>query len=147
MSSRRIVSVDPGGTCGYCILEQRNEDISLIEVDQKPWKEFIHYSDHNLLLGKYDTVVIEKYRVKRSTIQANLGKNLRTVKIIGVLEFLCEKRKLNYYLQPAGIGKSFFDRDRLEEYNMWIVGKEHARDAIRHGLYYLIFGGNNEANN
>jgi len=147
MSSQKIVSVDPGGTCGYSILQKDNNNIELLEAGQKPWKEFLHYCDNNLMLDKYSKVVIEKYRIRRNTIYANLGKNLRTVKIIGVLEFLCEENDLDYHLQPAGIGKSFFDRKKLEKMNCWIVGKQHARDAIRHGLYYLTFGGKNDEQN
>lgn len=136
----KLLAIDPGGTCGYCILSKDGENISLLEAGQKPWKEFLNLADNTLLLPSWEKVVIEKYRIRRNTISANLGKNLRTVKIIGVLEFICEKRDIDYYLQQSGIGKEFFNRERLEEYGMWTVGKQHARDAIRHGLYFLIGG-------
>lgn len=137
----KLLSIDPGKTTGYAIFDPRKK--KLLEADELDWSNFIHDFLPGWLTLSDDRVVIEKYRIRRGTVSANLGKDLRTVKEIGVIEWLCEERGIEYNLQPAGIGKEFFNRKRLEENDCWIVGKQHARDAIRHGLYFMTFGGSN----
>ena len=41
--------------------------------------------------------------------------------------------------QPA-YAMQFFTDSKLQHYNCYIVGKEHARDATRHLLAYFKFG-------
>lgn len=138
----KLISIDPGKTTGYAIFN--TEKKKLLEADELDWQNFIHDFFPGWLTLSNDRVVIEKYRIRRGTVSANLGKDLRTVKIIGVIEWLCEERGIEYNLQPAGIGSEFFNRERLEANNCWIKGKQHARDAVRHGLWHLTFGGEEE---
>lgn len=42
-------------------------------------------------------------------------------------------------MQMAAQAKGFVDDDKLKAWGFWIKGKKHARDAIRHGVYYLLF--------
>ena len=88
-------------------------------------------------------LLVEDYKIRTTTVSANLNKELITVKVIGVIEWFCRINNIQINFQPAGIGNAFFDRQRLEEMDLWIVGKKHARDAIRHGMWHLTFGKNN----
>lgn len=43
-------------------------------------------------------------------------------------------------MQGAGIVKTFCNDEKLKGWGFWKVGERHARDAIRHGAYFLIAG-------
>jgi len=36
----------------------------------------------------------------------------------------------------AGLAKTFANDDKLEAWGFWRKGQKHARDAIRHGIYF-----------
>ena len=40
--------------------------------------------------------------------------------------------------QMAFQGKGFATDARLKEWGFWKEGMKHSRDAIRHGIYYLL---------
>ena len=135
-----LLSIDPGETVGYAWIQKEKDELKLIKADQKPWKDFL--SGFHKQVQKQDDfeVLYEQYRIRKTTIAANMNKELITVKIIGAIEWLCDEYGYYCQSQPPGIGDAFFDKQRLKEMDLWIVGKEHARDAIRHGMWHLSFG-------
>lgn len=135
-----LLAIDPGETVGYAWIEHNGDSIHDVNADQKDWRDFLHYLEAWLENNQSFRVLIENYTVRKNTIAANLNKELVTVKVIGVIEWLCENKGVEITFQPAGIGNAFFDKQRLKEMDLWVVSKKHARDAIRHGMWHLTFG-------
>lgn len=132
-----LLAIDPGETVGYAWFGLEKYDLQIAnQVEAKGFIEKLELWAGN---GGFK-VVIEDYRIRQDTVSANLGKELKTAKLLGAIEHILEREEVPYEYQPAGIGKYFFDRKRMEDMEVWQVGKVHARDAIRHGLYYLMFG-------
>jgi len=138
-----ILAVDPGETCGFAWFNINGDDsIECISAGQIEWEDFLKefYFALDLFNKRGFEVLIEDYKIRKDTISANIGKELLTVKVIGVIEWISERYGISTELQPAGMGNKFFNKERLKEMNLWVVGKEHARSAIQHGMYYLTFG-------
>jgi len=147
MNSKILFAIDPGKTVGWAQFEVfENSKVELQKCGQTEWKRFLKIFKLKVESGKKFEVVIENYTVRSTTISANLNKELLTAKVIGVIEFFCRQNNIKWTLQPAGIGNAFFDKERLKGMGMWEVGKRHARDAIRHGLWFITFNKNWEGN-
>lgn len=137
-----MLAIDPGKTVGHAWFKYNDGEINDIQADELEWDVFLEtfeFIAKNVNKNEFK-VLIEDYTIKSTTIAANLNKELLTAKVIGVIEWTCKKNNIECVFQPAGIGKAFFDKQRLKEMDLWVVGKKHARDATRHGLWHLTFG-------
>ena len=62
-----------------------------------------------------------------------------TSRVIGAIELQCWFLDWPIWKQTAQNAKKFMTDERLKEWGMWEKGKRHARDAIRHGCFWLAF--------
>ena len=62
-----------------------------------------------------------------------------TSQVIGVLKYLANKRGIPYYLQLAVQAKKFYTDARLMMLGLYIEDMRHARDSLRHALYFIDF--------
>jgi hypothetical protein len=87
-----------------------------------------------------DIVVMENYRVYKNKLDRHTNSDVPTLQLIGQIKYVCGQRNIPIALQMAAQAKGFADDNKLKQWNFW--GRSvHARDAIRHGVYYLLFGG------
>jgi hypothetical protein len=142
--NKNFLALDPGKTVGLAWFELDGSEIKDVYADQMFWVDFL-YDFAEVSEEKHFKLLMENYTIRSNTVAANLNKELLTAKIIGVIEWYCRLNDIEYQFQPAGIGNAFFTKKRLKEMNLWIVGKHHARDAIRHGMWHLTFGRDEEA--
>jgi hypothetical protein len=84
-------------------------------------------------------VVMEDYRVYAHRVQQHMGSALLTPRLIGAIENMCITIGIPYHKQMAGEAKQFVTDVKLKSWGMYPAGLKHARDAIRHGCYYIIF--------
>lgn len=88
-----------------------------------------------------DIVVIEDYRVYEWRAKHHAGSELLTTQVLGAIQTICIQRFVSPIIkQPAHIAKGFCTDKKLKDWHMYKTGERHARDAIRHGAYFLIFG-------
>jgi hypothetical protein len=136
----RILAFDPGHTTGWAAFE--NADlIASGEIDttsighciESAMPLFIQYTP------KY--VVMEDYRIYKWRQKQHVGSEVLTIQIIGCLQTLAIQDFVPYVIkQPAQIAKGFCTDAKLKEWEMYQPGARHARDAIRHGCYFIMFG-------
>ncbi len=136
----RLITFDPGQTTGYSIWHNQK----LIEADQiatfplnncvLTLKKFLQF---NTSPQVYETHVrIEEYRVYQHMTESHAHNDMHTSRLIGCLETLCVQLHIPYSMCGAGLAKTFATDDKLEAWNFWIKAQKHARDAIRHGIYF-----------
>jgi hypothetical protein len=89
--------------------------------------------------GKIDAVVMEDYKVYSWKTKDHAFAGLHTPRLIGALELVCFDLGIPLYKQMAVQAKGFCTDDKLQAWGLWQEGMRHARDAIRHALYYLLF--------
>lgn len=133
-----LLALDPGETTGVAVFE----GYALRKALQLNTSEMGLGLDRleNLFAEEKPThVAIENYQVYAWRAQQHIGSNLHTPRVIGMIETLCHMRKIPYVKQTAQVAKGFATDSRLQEMGYWLPGLRHARDAIRHGLYYIVF--------
>jgi len=134
---KNLLSIDPGETTGYAIfkggkLEQTGE------IYVKKCGLSIIYHEFKLL--SLDYVLIEDYKIYPNKLRSHVFDEVFTVKVIGAIEYMFQLRNIQLRFQMASAAKGFVDNAKLRAWDMWKIGTPHARDAIRNGAYWLLFG-------
>lgn len=134
-----MLSIDPGGTTGYCIGSFDGTTLSM-EIAQ----ERLSGSElFDLIKGQIPAdeegkfyLIYEKFHYRN---KARPGLDLTAPKLIGVIDLACEQFGLNYFPQMPSEAMGFWTNDRLRQYQIYVPGLEHGRDAMRHMLQWWQF--------
>lgn len=136
--SIRVMGLDPGQTTGACVFVGP----TILDHCQLPTglmpEAPAHIRDY---IAKWtpDVIVMEDYRVYSWKADSHSWMALHTPKVIGAIEYLCWNEGRRLVRQMAGEGKAFVSDDKLHKWGLWYKGEQHARDAIRHAIHYLLF--------
>lgn len=152
---QRLLCLDPGATTGWCVFEKGKlsdwgQTVTITDHDTDPKIDWQALMD--LILEIMPTQIIcEDYRIYAHKLERHSFSKVPTLRLIGGLELLChigietealtEESKfwqIPIAYQMAVQAKGFVTDARLKHFDMWKDGMRHSRDAIRHGLYYLI---------
>ena len=140
-----ILSIDPGGTTGYCYAKIRENVVTLTPNEKRTTPGGLYellqwFIDEDQGRGK-SHVVYEDFQFRQGI---RTGLDLTPAKLIGVIELCAESTSfVQFYVQQPSVqgDKAFFTNDRLKELDAyWPHGKGHARSATKHLLYWLKFG-------
>ena len=151
-----VLSLDPGETTGYAIFHTDGEYTELYSAGQIktwPFQETIkgleevfteafpvsQYMDEQTAKGR-NLVLFESYNIYAHKLERHTHSNVPTLQIIGVIQTFCFQRGLQPINQTAQIGKGFAKDEKLRTWGFYLPGLKHARDATRHGCYFLLFG-------
>lgn len=139
-----ILSIDPGETSGFCIAKKVNE----LEYNKKDREIFERIGEKERYYGfetifykfNIDILVYEEFKLYPWKAKQKSWSTFPTVEVIGVLKYLAEKHDIKIIGQGAD-AKDFFDNKKLKWIGLYDGFSAHERDAIRHALYYIEFGG------
>jgi len=139
-----LFCLDPGNTTGWaifngCILHGYGE-----------WKTDSAAEIGGLLHAELESfipymVIYEDYRVYKWKKDQHAGSHLLVPRLIGVVEYICSYVGIPFVAQMAHQAKHFCTDSKLRDWDMYPKGQQHARDAIRHGIYYILFGRHSNA--
>lgn len=143
-----LLVFDPGETTGWALFNEEGllkcghlDTSDLSSIARELYAFIINHipldMSHNSL------VLYENYRVYGHKRNQHVGSELHTTKLIGVIEAVCQMLNIPTYTQMAATAKPFCTDQKLREWGWFQTNKRHANDAIRHGAYYLLFGGKN----
>lgn len=144
-SKVRVLALDPGETTGACLFEgSKLVDARQLATGLMPHAavDVRHYISGSLFPRADNQeihVVIEDYRVYSWKTKDHAWAGLHTSRLIGATELICYDAGLDLTKQTAQQAKGFCTDDKLQAWGLWQEGQRHARDAIRHALYYLLF--------
>lgn len=135
---KKVLALDPGETTGAAVFKGPKLEVTyqlrgLTTVDRALAIEGL-MAEH-----EPEAVIVERYRVYRHKAQSHAGSDLPTVRLIGAIELLCHQHGLTLYWQTPSDAKGFITDDRLKTWKYYRAGCPHAMDAVRHGLYFLLF--------
>lgn len=139
MLSRRILAIDPGETTGVALMSGP----TLAQASQVAGPLWGQVNSIRFICQpiKPDIVIIEAYRVFPWRLQQHTWSSLFTARLIGALEFVCADIGIDLTINQApGDAKAFSTDEKLRAWGYWQPNKKHANDAIRHAVYYLVFG-------
>jgi hypothetical protein len=135
-----LLCLDPGKTTGWCtFVNGVLADVGHLENC---------YDDTNIKTDglisllttiKPDFIVYEDYRVYAHKLERHSYSQVHTIRLIGAIEVFCQMNHISTHKQMAVTAKGFVTDEKLEQWDMWKPAMKHARDAIRHGCYFLLF--------
>ena len=131
---RQILSFDPGGTTGYAfIVYDKGKKPMMIDSGQIPDGHlgFIKWwRSGGLDMSIGSTIVCESFTLRPGVP----GVNLDPCYVMGALDALARNHQV-VYQRPTY--KAYCDNDALKRLGFYLVGQQHARDAVRHAVAYL----------
>ncbi len=143
---KHVLAFDPGETTGFA----RFEDGYLTWSEQLNTPTVMSSATMlNRLItagpygqdGRYilPEVVVENYQVFKWRAKQHVGDTLHTPRMIGCIETICALKNISLTKQTPQNAKTFVTDDKMKAWNMYVPGQPHARDAIRHGIFYVLF--------
>lgn len=150
---KRILALDPGETTGWSVFTGEFPDAPMPYQWQmtacgqaKSWPLKDALENLGELVSKYcpDFIVYERYAVYAWKSQDHSWSEVPTVQIIGLIKTLALQHDIPVTEQTAQVAKHFCTDKFLRDCNLYERGQKHARDSIRHGLYYILFGNKQE---
>jgi hypothetical protein len=142
----RLLALDPGETTGWAILQTQGVVKSFDCGQEKTWPEAEAVKALSYLIPYYlpTILVYESYHIYDWKSDDHKWSSVHTVQVIGAIWTLCELHNIPYHTQTAQNAKGFWDDAKLKSFpKLYRPGLKHGRDAMRHGLHYLCFGGGN----
>lgn len=126
----KAIALDPGGTTGIASV-QGEEFI----VDQLSIKN--HHNELWELLCELgpETVVCESFEYRNAN---RPGLVLDSKEYIGVAKLWTQQHDVPFVEQTASTAKNFVKDSNIKKLDLWAPGLNHAMDAMRHLLFYLI---------
>jgi len=153
--TERVIALDPGGTTGWA------------EWSSTPYHGGVgiweHYTcgqigepglDYHLELDEFlgsrrteNFIVIDETFEFRQGDNDREGIDLISREYIGVAKRWCQENGVRHVKQSPGEAKGFIPdkpknglaaNEKLKVLGLWVPGKRHAMDAMRHLLYYQV---------
>jgi hypothetical protein len=137
-----ILCFDPGHTTGWAFFEERKL-VQSGEIDTTSIPNCVENASNLFNQFMPSVVVMEDYRIYRRRQKQHVGSAMLTTRVIGCLETLAVQQvneMPEIVKQPAHVAKGFCTDKKLKEWDMYDTGLKHARDAVRHGCYFIMFG-------
>ena len=134
-----LLALDPGETTGWALLTEGHKLLRSGEIKTKTVEIGIPALQELLKKYKPNFVVYEHYRVYQHKAKDHAHSDLHTSQFIGAIKAVCIVWDIPYYAQMASVAKGFCTDEKLKDWRLYKRGEKHARDAIRHGIYFLIF--------
>lgn len=136
----RLLVFDPGKTTGWSLFENgRLTKFGHVEEC---------FDDKNIDSTKIislceeiqpDFILYEDYKVYSHKLERHTFSSVFTLRLIGVIETYAQMKNIPTHKQMATTAKNFATDEKLKRWGFWQQGMKHARDAIRHGCYFLLF--------
>lgn len=131
----KVMAIDPGKHIGFAYMEGTELKTAGVLLSEYSNLEMLFDA---MLTFNVDEVVVEDFKLYPWKSMEQSWSQMETPRIIGIIEYWGWKNGIPIILQPASVKQAFPD-ERLKCEGYYVENK-HARDAIRHALYYLKFG-------
>lgn len=135
-----VLFLDPGETTGWASF---NEGL-LLECGQWPTPDPSAFADtlHAFIAANdyIDRIVYEEYRVRGNKFNEHVGSEVVTIQNIGAIKVVAGEHAIPLSKQTAGMAKGFATDAKLRRWGLYQKGLKHANDALRHGVYWHLFG-------
>lgn len=138
-----LLTLDPGETTGWAEFDLTNG--SLLGDGQFSTKhpadmaDLITSMNESALPFPLVTVVFERYKVYGTHASQHIGSEVMTIQHVGAIKVVTDQLDLRCVGQWAGQAKQFATDAKLRRWGLYRPNRPHANDAIRHGIYYLLW--------
>lgn len=133
-----ILCFDPGHTTGWAVFKDSTLANSG-QINTRDDTKAPHLINELFQQHQPDIVICEDYRVYGWRQEHHVGSDMLTTRIIGMVETCAAFMYVPIIKYMAVEAKRFCTDKKLKEWGFYVKSQKHARDAIRHGCYYLVF--------
>jgi hypothetical protein len=134
----RVLAFDPGETTGVACI-QNGCVLRYDQVVTKPVGPGAFILADIIELAEPAILICEDYKVYSWKSNEHKWASIHTLRLIGAIEYICHMRALQLHLEMAQVPKEFMTDDKLRGLGLYLTGKPHARDAMRHAVWYSLF--------
>lgn len=127
----RVIAIDPGKTTGWAAW---NSETDKFLAGQMPLFEFLYWYETSMT-GDFETVV-ESYIITAGTLTKS--RQYWSLEGIGAIKYLAERDGRKVTMQSPAEAKKFATPEKLKAVGWWVPGKDHAQDAARHLLVFVV---------
>lgn len=144
-----ILVLDPGETTGWAVFRKgcldscgqfstpHPADLAVnIRAVYDFWLDLRSRYPNSPLLN---LILYEEYRVRGNKFKTHVGSEVVTIQHIGAIKVVADELEVPTEKQTAGMAKGFATDPKLRHWGLYQSNQRHANDAIRHGVYYLLF--------
>lgn len=136
---KRVIALDPGGTTGVAAvvydvpIDVQEQEFTTLHIGPHE-----HHADlwNKLYLFRPTKIVCESFEFRQNKQRDNI--NLMSKEYIGLVKTFSAITNTPVVFQTAAIGKGFVSDEKLKAMGLWVPGKKHAMDAMRHLITYLV---------
>jgi hypothetical protein len=156
----RIIALDPSGnydegkgTTGYAVFQDGElEKFGDIKASDFPNQEqYWKHHDYLIVDEAPDIVLCESYRLFGHKAKSQSWSSLETPQLIGFIRMMCWISDIKFEMQNPSdkvrvaddqlVKLGFFEKRGSKYYCQGRLTNLHQRDSIRHGIFYLRYGG------
>ena len=136
-----IWSFDPGETTGWCHLSAHDNEIGCFNCGETDLNGIgnLLYDNPSLraAVSKHDvietTFVVEKY-----VMNSKITQSPWSLETTGLIRYFANMYHINLEFQMPSQAKNLVRNTVLNKAGLYVPGQDHAMDAARHALYYLV---------
>lgn len=145
---KKYIAFDPGRTTGVCVATATFQDnlvtdIDVVESSAVRWNRRFEATEFYVNWLPYDYCIVEDFRLYKAKAKAQVNNRFPSSQLIGIIEYLCWKRKLPVQFQMASERK----RAKVEPEFYEVLGGitrngnpvvQHRWDAFQHLRYFVV---------
>ena len=129
-----VLAIDPGLKTGIAVCD--NIGIQTMQLDVEEFYRLIRSYGYMNRWRPLDAIVCEAYIISPDTLKKS--RQHWSLELIGLTRYEAYLAGVNFKLQQASAAKKFVTNDLLKLYGLYVPGQDHANDALRHLVLYLV---------
>lgn len=133
----KVLAIDPGMTTGLAYGVITTGKPMVITTDQKKMTHIELW--HEIVSQMPEWVVCEDFEYRN---KSRTGLILYSLELIGVCELYAamSDNECTLWRQKASVGKGYYSDAHLRKHGVYVRGRPHGMDALRHLLHWYTFG-------
>lgn len=124
-----IVAADPGNMVGWASVNLGDHWMPAeVNSGELPSDDFCDWIEN--IASQVDLFLFETFTINDQT--ARKSPQPVPIEVIGVMKHVARRARVRIEGQSPASAKTFLNNGQLRKIGLWVPGKDHARDGIRH---------------
>lgn len=138
-----VMALDPGGTTGWALFNPLLPHVLCGQLSGNHHLNLFSYLQETVeppTVLRESVIVCESFQFRQFTGFDKSKVQLDSVEYIGVVKLFSQQFGVPVQFQTASLAKHFVSDEKLRRMDWYkpTAGLVHARDALRHIIYYLV---------
>lgn len=135
-----LYAFDPGETTGWCHLSIHDGEVGIFNSGEADHNSIGNMLYDNLVLK---TVISKKeietvFIVEKFIMNAKITQSPWSLETTGLIRYFAGHYQVPLVTQSPSQAKNLIKNEVIQRAGLYVPGKGHAMDAVRHALYFLV---------